>query len=212
MKAFEKRTGCPVIVNTSFNVRGEPIVNARRTRTTASSTPRWTSSSSGLRPPQGGAAQARSVRAEAVPPTIRARLMAIKIYDEINKNPSAKELVKFGATFLIGMGVIGLVYQFYFHKEPIAHGLWIAGGVVFLLSLIPPIGRLLYIFWMGLGITMGLITSPIILVVVFLLLLITPVGLFFKLDRARRHETQARAVAPLRTGKSTKRTKIPRRT
>jgi carbamoyltransferase len=26
MKAFEKRTGCPVIVNTSFNVRGEPIV------------------------------------------------------------------------------------------------------------------------------------------------------------------------------------------
>jgi carbamoyltransferase len=26
IKAFEKRTGCPVIVNTSFNVRGEPIV------------------------------------------------------------------------------------------------------------------------------------------------------------------------------------------
>jgi carbamoyltransferase len=26
IKAFEKRTGCPVIINTSFNVRGEPIV------------------------------------------------------------------------------------------------------------------------------------------------------------------------------------------
>ncbi len=26
MKAFETRTGCPVLVNTSFNVRGEPIV------------------------------------------------------------------------------------------------------------------------------------------------------------------------------------------
>ncbi len=26
MKAFEKKTGCPVIINTSFNVRGEPIV------------------------------------------------------------------------------------------------------------------------------------------------------------------------------------------
>ncbi|NNE69347.1 MAG: carbamoyltransferase [Rhodothermales bacterium] len=26
LKAFEKRTGCPVLVNTSFNVRGEPIV------------------------------------------------------------------------------------------------------------------------------------------------------------------------------------------
>ena len=27
MKAFEARTGCPMLVNTSFNVRGEPIVN-----------------------------------------------------------------------------------------------------------------------------------------------------------------------------------------
>jgi carbamoyltransferase len=27
IKAFEKRTGCPVMINTSFNVRGEPIVN-----------------------------------------------------------------------------------------------------------------------------------------------------------------------------------------
>ena len=26
LEAFEKRTGCPVLVNTSFNVRGEPIV------------------------------------------------------------------------------------------------------------------------------------------------------------------------------------------
>jgi carbamoyltransferase len=26
LSAFKTRTGCPVIVNTSFNVRGEPIV------------------------------------------------------------------------------------------------------------------------------------------------------------------------------------------
>jgi carbamoyltransferase len=26
VKAFEQKTGCPVIINTSFNVRGEPIV------------------------------------------------------------------------------------------------------------------------------------------------------------------------------------------
>jgi carbamoyltransferase len=26
LRAFKQRTGCPVIVNTSFNVRGEPIV------------------------------------------------------------------------------------------------------------------------------------------------------------------------------------------
>jgi carbamoyltransferase len=28
LKAFEERTGCPVLLNTSFNVRGEPIVNS----------------------------------------------------------------------------------------------------------------------------------------------------------------------------------------
>ena len=27
LKAFERQTGCGVVVNTSFNVRGEPIVN-----------------------------------------------------------------------------------------------------------------------------------------------------------------------------------------
>ena len=26
ISAFKRRTGCPVLVNTSFNVRGEPIV------------------------------------------------------------------------------------------------------------------------------------------------------------------------------------------
>jgi carbamoyltransferase len=26
IRAFEERSGCPVVVNTSFNVRGEPIV------------------------------------------------------------------------------------------------------------------------------------------------------------------------------------------
>lgn len=106
--------------------------------------------------------------------------MATKIYDEINKNPSAKELIKFGATFLGGMAVIGLLYYFVFHNEPLAKGLWVAGGVVFALSFIPPVARVLYIFWMGLGITMGLVTSPIILALVFLLL-VTPVGLIFKL-------------------------------
>ncbi len=106
--------------------------------------------------------------------------MATKIYAEINKNLSAKELIKFGATFLGGMAVIGLLYYFVFHNEPLAKGLWIAGGVVFVLSFIPPVARILYILWMGLGITMGLVTSPIILALVFLVL-ITPVGLVFKL-------------------------------
>jgi carbamoyltransferase len=30
ISAFDRRTGCPVVVNTSFNVRGEPIVCSPR--------------------------------------------------------------------------------------------------------------------------------------------------------------------------------------
>ncbi len=30
LRAFERRTGCPVIINTSFNIRGEPIVESPR--------------------------------------------------------------------------------------------------------------------------------------------------------------------------------------
>jgi carbamoyltransferase len=28
LRAFEARTGCPILINTSFNVRGEPIVES----------------------------------------------------------------------------------------------------------------------------------------------------------------------------------------
>ena len=28
LKRFEARTGCPVLINTSFNVRGEPVVGS----------------------------------------------------------------------------------------------------------------------------------------------------------------------------------------
>jgi hypothetical protein len=46
---FERRTGCPVLVNTSFNVRGEPnLWSARqRMRSGASWEPTWTCSPSG---------------------------------------------------------------------------------------------------------------------------------------------------------------------
>ena len=39
---FGKRTGVPVVMNTSFNLRGEPIVCTPPTRSAPSSGPAWT--------------------------------------------------------------------------------------------------------------------------------------------------------------------------
>ncbi len=63
LREFEELTGCPVIVNTSFNVRGEPIVlHARRTPTAASCAPRWTTSSSVPSCSTSGSSRRRSAR------------------------------------------------------------------------------------------------------------------------------------------------------
>ena len=41
LSTFKRRTGCPVLVNTSFNVRGEPIVCTPEDASAASWGARW---------------------------------------------------------------------------------------------------------------------------------------------------------------------------
>jgi hypothetical protein len=106
----------------------------------------------------------------------------MSIYAEINRNPSRSELVKFGLIVLVGMGALGAVMEYRQENHTAAMGFWIAGGAVMLLSLIPPIGRILYILWMGFGLTIGLFTSPIVMGVVYLLVIV-PVALIFKITK-----------------------------
>src|SRR5690242_20144017 len=106
----------------------------------------------------------------------------MSIYAEINRNPSRSELVKFGLIVLVGMGVLGAVMEYKQQNHTAAMGLWIAGGAVMLLSLIPPIGRILYILWMGFGLTIGLFTSPIIMGILYLLVIV-PVALIFRVTK-----------------------------
>jgi Saxitoxin biosynthesis operon protein SxtJ len=112
----------------------------------------------------------------------------MSIYKEINRRPSRRDLFNFGAIFAAGMGMAGLVNHFYLHKEEVAQTLWIIGAAVFVLALVPGIGRLLYILWMGLGLTIGFFTAPVIMFVVYLLVVV-PLALVFKVikrDTMRR--------------------------
>lgn len=116
----------------------------------------------------------------------------MRIYDKLDRNPTRRKLFEFGVVFLAGTGLIGAFNRFYLDQPNAALGLWIAGAVIFLLSQVPKVGRLLYVAWMGLGLTIGFVTSPIIMSVVYLIAIV-PLGLAFKL---LRRDTMRRRIEP----------------
>lgn len=113
---------------------------------------------------------------------VLALLSIREVAAELNTRPSASDLRQFGLIFLAGTAIIGLVFWQVYDggKLDRAKYFFIAGAAVMLLSLVPPIGRYLYIVWMAFGLTMGLVTSPVIMFLLFLLLIV-PVGIVFKI-------------------------------
>ena len=103
-------------------------------------------------------------------------------YADIDTSPSRSDLLKFGATVLIGGAITaGLLY--FVADAPVAALVVVSiGAVLAVLSLFPPAGRLAYIAWMGLGVSMGKVTSPIILAALFLTMFV-PIGLLLRLIR-----------------------------
>ena len=116
----------------------------------------------------------------------------MSIYAELNTNPKRRELLHFGLIFAAGMGVFG--GGSWLHGRPDrALCFFAVGGGVLLLSQIPPIGRVLYILWMGFGLTLGFFTVPIVLFVIYALTIV-PLGLWFRL---RRRDALRRRLDPL---------------
>src|SRR5262245_39633726 len=103
----------------------------------------------------------------------------MKIYEKIDRNPPRAVQIKAGATILIGFALLGALQLFVRHRLMLAEVLWAIGGACFLISLVPGLGRLLYIGWMGLGITIGIFTQPIIVTVAYVLLFV-PLGFLFR--------------------------------
>ena len=104
----------------------------------------------------------------------------MKLYDEINKQPSRADQIKAGVTILVGLGLLGALQFFVRHRVLVAEVMWTVGGVAFVASLIPGLGRLLFIGWMGLGVTIGVFTQPVVIAFAYVILFV-PLGFVFRL-------------------------------
>lgn len=112
----------------------------------------------------------------------------MRAYREINRQPSQRERFKLAAVFLGFLGAFGAYQGFVKHHETTAHVLWALAVGLAVMSILPVVGRLVYIGWMGLGVTLGMFTQPIFLFVTYTLFFV-PIGLVFRLisrDAMRR--------------------------
>lgn len=116
----------------------------------------------------------------------------MSLFKELNRNPSRRDLVEFGLIILAAAGIFGALCHYRWGSPALGTNLWIAGAVVLVLSLIPPVGRLLYIAWMTLGLLIGLVTSPVVMFLVYCVVIL-PVGLVFKVTK---RDTMKRALDP----------------
>jgi hypothetical protein len=105
----------------------------------------------------------------------------MSIYAELNRNPTRKDLLSFGLIVLAGLSAFG-AHAYLHHERERALAFLAAGAAVFLLSLIPPIGRRLYVLWVGFGLTLGFFTVPVVMFVLYALAVV-PLGLWFRLRR-----------------------------
>lgn len=122
----------------------------------------------------------------------------MSIYKELKRDPSRRDLLEFGLVLGGVLALIGALSHFEVHflfftgKQAAAVPLWIAAAAILVLSQVPPIGRLLYILWMGFGLTLGFFTAPVIMFVVYLIAIV-PLGIVFKL---MRRDTMKRELDP----------------
>jgi hypothetical protein len=117
-------------------------------------------------------------------------------YRNINRNPPKKELFKLAAVFLVFLGGLGAHQAFVKHNDGAAHVLWTVAVVLAVLSVLPKIGRLVYIAWMSLGVALGMVTQPLFLFVTYVVLFV-PLGILFRLIArdAMRRKFQPREVS-----------------
>ena len=206
LKAFESKTGCPVIVNTSFNVRGEPIVSspedAYRCFTSTNmdalvmgsfvlSSKKHEQSAAGQRETDRYLARFRPCESHPLATDSSSRGGLIRI----DHNPPRWQLSIFGVAWLVLFGVVGGLVLGAGGSVPAAGGLWSVGVFVPLAGwLLPGLMRIVYLTAAYAALPIALVISHLMLLAVYYLL-VTPTGVLMRLlghdPLARRFDASA---------------------
>jgi Saxitoxin biosynthesis operon protein SxtJ len=112
----------------------------------------------------------------------------MRSFADLEPEPTAADLRGFRLVVSIGGLTLALFLYFVRHRQGAALALAGGGLALALLSFVPGLGRWLFVGWMGLGLIMGRISSPILLGVVWVVLFV-PLGIVFRLvgrDAMRR--------------------------
>lgn len=104
----------------------------------------------------------------------------MRTFADLKQQPSAADLRGFRLIVAIGGVAMALVLYVLEHRHAAGAGLGAAAIGVALLSFVPGLGRWLFAGWMGLGLALGRVTTPILLGVVWLVLF-APLGMVFRL-------------------------------
>lgn len=163
ISAFDDLTGCPIVVNTSFNVRGEPIVCSPQDayRCFMKTEMDFLVMEDILldKQSQHGNLSAESIE-EKTPKTA-------EIEQVTNKQARNTALVVAAVLFLIA------AWQFYRSRETVAIVLASLSAIFALTGIfLPKAARLFHIYWMKLAMFLGHINSIILLTLLFYLLFV----------------------------------------
>lgn len=116
-----------------------------------------------------------------------------RIYARIDLHPTRRTLLRWGATLLCASAILAAILRWLMHRPDAATGLLAFGVAMLLGSALPGLGRVLYVAWLGLGLTLGRVTSPLILAGVYFLLVV-PIGVIMRLcgrDSMQRKPAEA---------------------
>ena len=174
---FQQATGCPVIINTSFNVRGEPIVCSPR------GCPGLLPEHGDGRPDDGAlpplearAAEGPAGQSGETPEGVQAGLTMT--FEDINFSPDDRELRVFSVMWLAGFGVAGAVVAWRGAGwAPALWGIAAAGGAIGLVA--PRAMKPVYVAWMAAAFPIGWTVSVVLLASLYYGVF-TAFGLVFK--------------------------------